>query len=146
MRRLFFLFLALTFLCGALACLAACGKKGDPEPRSREPLRGNPSLTLQRSPEGIVLTWPIRASAERGVFRIERRDIPTGEGACGRCVDEAALIGEIAPTDRRFCSDGALCVMTDRKVRRGGRYAYKVRWCRAAGECEDYTAELQKDY
>ncbi|HPB70468.1 MAG: hypothetical protein M0P04_01460 [Syntrophales bacterium] len=126
--------LAILIVILAVTVLWACGRKADPlSPRVEAPAAIG-GLTVERFPEGFRLGWaPPGAGVAR--IRILRSDVT--DASCPGCPKESRLITELIPDD-----DGVLPVTyTDRSVKEGADYTYRLIACGADGVCGDESAE-----
>lgn len=121
------------------AVLSACGLKADPLPSLRETPGLVQDLALSNLSDGLLLQWrpPVGEVVKIRIFRSE-----TAPDVCPTCPMEYRLLTELRWDPERATMNGP-ARYTDRDVRPGMRYAYRLTACNEADRCSEKSEVVQ---
>ncbi|MGD0274677.1 MAG: hypothetical protein ABSB79_01255 [Syntrophales bacterium] len=122
-----------------LLCSYGCGLKSDPVPFSSHKPEQVSDVKAVVTPEGISLSWTYSGKDTQGYrMIIARSDL---EGTCETCPRAYKDIADAAFSDIVMKDKPMEAAYTDRGIRAGQCFTYRLRACRADGICSDWSAE-----
>lgn len=118
---------------------SGCGLKSDPVPFSSHKPEQVSDVKSVVNPEGISLSWTYSGKDTRD-YRviIARSDL---EGTCETCPRTYKDITDAAFSDVITKDKPTEAAYTDRGIRAGQCFTYRLRVCRADGICGEWSAE-----
>ena len=130
------------------ATMLGCGKKGDPTPVGTQRHRPVVALKLGKTPGAVTVRWlHTKRPGLSTVFKLERSESNLREKDCPTCPQSFETITDIDASGP-LCKQGdpVECMYTDRQVKDGYQYTYRLKTCDDTDRCDGYTPSAKINY